>query len=160
MSSRKLIVSALVLAAALAGAAAQARGSDDVQWSVSIGTSAGVPIGPPVYGQYRQPRPVLVPPAPVAVVPVHSHARHAYRQPTRWDHDGDGIPNRRDRVYNPRWDVDGDGIPNRHDRSFDPQHDRDGVPHRFDRDDGMRHDRDGMPNGRDRGDDRGGRWGR
>jgi hypothetical protein len=32
------------------------------------------------------------------------------------DADGDGIPNRRDRVYNPRWDVDGDGVPNRYDR--------------------------------------------
>jgi hypothetical protein len=29
--------------------------------------------------------------------------------------DGDGIPNRQDRVYNPRWDRDGDGIPNRRD---------------------------------------------
>ena len=40
----------------------------------------------------------------------------AYRQPTRWDADGDGIPNRYDRVYNPRWDRDGDGVPNRYDR--------------------------------------------
>jgi len=43
-------------------------------------------------------------------------ARAAYRAPTRWDVDGDGIPNRVDRVYNPRWDVDGDGIPNARDR--------------------------------------------
>jgi hypothetical protein len=43
-------------------------------------------------------------------------ARSGYRAPTRWDVDGDGIPNRYDRVYNPRWDVDGDGIPNRYDR--------------------------------------------
>ena len=38
------------------------------------------------------------------------------QRPTRWDRDGDGIPNRYDRVYNPRWDRDGDGVPNRYDR--------------------------------------------
>ena len=34
----------------------------------------------------------------------------------RWDRDGDGVPTRYDRVYNPRWDRDGDGVPNRYDR--------------------------------------------
>jgi hypothetical protein len=48
------------------------------------------------------------------------------RPPTRWDRDGDGIPNRYDRVYNPRWDRDGDGIPNRYDRHDDTRRGRDG----------------------------------
>ena len=66
----------------------------------------------PVYSApvYRQPQGIYA--------PVRGHY---YRQPTRWDRDGDGIPNRYDRVYNPRWDRDGDGIPNRYDR-----HDGDG----------------------------------
>ncbi len=40
---------------------------------------------------------------------------YGYREPARWDVDDDGIPNRRDRVYNPRWDRDCDGVPNRYD---------------------------------------------
>jgi hypothetical protein len=99
MSSRKLIVVALALTGALGAGLAQARGNDDVQWSVTI----GAPIGVPVYSRpYTQP------------VPVYQH--HRYQRPTRWDRDGDGIPNRYDRVYNPRWDRDGDGIPNWQDR--------------------------------------------
>jgi hypothetical protein len=46
----------------------------------------------------------------------YGHRDRSYREPTRWDRDGDGIPNRYDRVYNPRWDRDGDGVPNRYDR--------------------------------------------
>jgi hypothetical protein len=130
MSSKQLVVSALVLAGALASGAAQARASDDVFWSVTIGSPVGVPV-------YRPPQPVYVRPAPVAVVPVRPYARHGYVQPTRWDHDGDGIPNRRDPVYNPRWDVDGDGIPNRRDPVYTPHRDRDG---------------DGRPNWRERDD--------
>jgi hypothetical protein len=36
---------------------------------------------------------------------------------SRWDRDGDGIPNRRDPTPNgnPRWDRDGDGVANRYD---------------------------------------------
>ena len=53
---------------------------------------------------------------PAFVAPRY-YGHSAYRSaPTRWDRDGDGIPNRYDRVYNPRWDRDGDGIPNRYDR--------------------------------------------
>ena len=57
---------------------------------------------------------------------------------SRWDRDGDGIPNRYDRTPNgnPRWDRDGDGIPNNRDRTPDgnPRWDRDGdgVPNRYD----------------------------
>ena len=66
----------------------------------------------------------------------HSSPRHPqYVQPTRWDHDGDGIRNRHDRLYNPRWDRDGDGIRNRNDPVYNPRWDRDGdgIPNRHDR---------------------------
>ncbi len=155
MSSKQLVVGTLVLAGALASGLAQARGGDDVQWSVTIGTPVGVPVVRQAYPVYTQ---------PVQVVPVQRYPRHAYQQPTRWDRDGDGIPNRYDRVYNPRWDLDGDGIPNRQDRAHNPRWDRDGdgVPNRYDHRDGSRHDRDGdgVPNWQDRNDGFGQRGGR
>jgi hypothetical protein len=131
--TRFAIPAALALAAVLASGVAQARDAD-VQWSVTIGSPAyGLPA--PVYSVpvYRQPAPVY------RHAPAYPVARY-YQQPTRWDVDGDGIPNRHDRLYNPVWDVDGDGIPNRHDR-YDRHdrprwdHDRDGVPNRYDRHD-------------------------
>ena len=98
--SRILIAGALAISGALCAGMAQAR--DDVQWSVTI----GAPV-------YVRPAPVYVQPAPVYVQPAYVyHGYRGYRQPTRWDRDGDGIPNRYDAVYNPRWDRDGDGIPN------------------------------------------------
>jgi len=116
MSRRNILVAALALTGALSAGLAQAQPHDDVQWSVTIGT--------PVYSQpmpvYRQPMPVYVQPAPVYQYGQYGH----YRQPTRWDRDGDGIPNRADRVYNPRWDRDGDGIPNRQDRWDNVRHQR------------------------------------
>jgi hypothetical protein len=129
--TRFAIPAALALAAALGTGVAHARDAD-VQWSVTIGAPA-----------YGRPQPVYAVPVPVyrQPAPIY-HQRPAYplaryQQPTRWDRDGDGIPNRRDRVYNPRWDVDGDGIPNRHDSRGGPRwdHDRDGVPNRNDRHD-------------------------
>lgn len=135
MNSQKSLIALIAVAGALAAGAAQARGSDDVRWSVTIGSPAVAT--PPVY--WHAP-PVVVRHAPPPV-------RVVYQQPTRWDRDGDGIPNRRDRLYNPRWDRDGDGVPNRQDRVYNPQWDRDG---------------DGIPNRRDPRPDqpqRGG-WGR
>ncbi len=139
MNRKTLIVGALAVAGSLAAGLAQARG--DVQWSVTIGGPIGVPVYAqpypvysqpyPVYSQpypvYTQPVPVYSQPAPVYVrpVPVYTQpypqrwrgGQHAqYQEPTRWDRDGDGIPNRRDPVYNPRWDRDGDGVPNRYER--------------------------------------------
>jgi hypothetical protein len=122
MSSKRLLLTALALAGAVTAGAAQAH--DNVQWSVTVGT--------PVYGA---PVPVYTQPAPVygygygygevvPGVPYHHHAH--YQAPTRWDRDGDGIPNRYDRLYNPAWDRDGDGIPNRYDRYDNRRHDRDG----------------------------------
>jgi hypothetical protein len=104
MNAKKLAIVSLAFAGALvAASSAQARGRDDVQFSLSIGSPAWVqPV--PVYG-----------PALVARSYDRRYER-PYQAPTRWDRDGDGIPNRYDRVYNPRWDRDGDGIPNRHDR--------------------------------------------
>ena len=129
--TRFAIPVALALVAALGTGVAQARDAD-VQWSVTIGS--------PAYGRpqpvYTVPVPVYRQPAPVYHQrPVYSAVR--YQQPTRWDRDGDGVPNRQDRLYNPAWDVDGDGIPNRRDARHSPQWDRDGdgVPNRHDRHD-------------------------
>jgi hypothetical protein len=59
------------------------------------------------------------------VVAAPPHDGRLHREPSRWDADGDGVPNRYDRVYNPRWDRDGDGIPNRYDaRPDDPRNGR------------------------------------
>lgn len=137
MNIRTSIIGALALAATLSSGLAQARGGNDVQWSVTIGAPIGVPV-------YSQPYPVYSYPAPVVV--HRPYSRGYYQQPTRWDRDGDGVPNRYDRVYNPRWDRDGDGIPNRYDRRdrYD-RYDRYGGHHR-DR------DHDGIPNWRDRND--------
>lgn len=135
MKSSLAIASAVALACGLGAGSAQARDAD-VRWSVTIG-SPGYPQPAPVYA----PAPVYVPapvyhaPAPVVVYP-RPYRPIRYQPPTHWDHDGDGIPNRRDRLYNPVWDRDGDGIPNRHDR-YDGHRrwdaDRDGTPNRYDR---------------------------
>ena len=121
MMSKKLVVAALGLAGALCAGSAMARGHDDIQWSVTIGSPAGTPgYGSPVYGT-----PVYSAPAPVYGQPVYTAPAYGYRQyqrPTRWDVDGDGIPNRYDRVYNPRWDRDGNGIPDRQQR-YDGRYD-------------------------------------
>jgi hypothetical protein len=114
MNARKLAIVAVAFAGTLAAAAAQAHGRDDVQFSVTIGTPFAAPVRP-----LFAPAPVFVPAPVVRYENRYDHrydARAAYRAPTRWDVDGDGIPNRVDRVYNPRWDVDGDGIPNARDR--------------------------------------------
>jgi hypothetical protein len=130
MSSKKPIAVALILAGVLACGAA--RASTDVHWTVTIGS----PVGVPVY----ESAPVVVRAAPVYVQPAPVYQ---YRAPqyARWDRDGDGIPNHRDRLYNPRWDRDGDGVPNRRDHYDNRRHDRDG---------------DGIPNWQDRHDGRSG----
>lgn len=96
---KNTVIAGLGLVGVLCAGAAAAR-EPDVRWSVTIGSQGHAPV-------YVQPRPVYVEP----VYP----SRH-YQEPTRWDRDGDGIPNRRDRLYNPAWDRDGDGVPNRYDR--------------------------------------------
>jgi len=108
MSKSRLILAALAVAGALGAGAAQAH--DDVQWSVTI----GAPVGVPVYAQ-----PAYTPPPPQYRVVAPAYPEMRYHQPTRWDRDGDGIPNWRDPVYNPRWDRDGDGIPDWRDRHPD-----------------------------------------
>ena len=131
MNRKTFIVGALALTGALAAGMAQARDSGDVQWSVTIGAPIGVPV-------YSQPYPVYTQPAPI--VRYQPYPRGHYAQPTRWDRDGDGVPNRYDRVYNPRWDRDGDGIPNRYERhggyGYGHDRDRDGIPNWQDRNDG------------------------
>ena len=132
MNLRTSIIGALALAATLGAGVAQARGGDELNWSITIGTPIGVPA-------YHQPYPIY---APAPVVVHRPYDGRGYREPTRWDRDGDGIPNRRDRVYNPRWDRDGDGVPNRYDRhpgyadGYGRARDRDGIPDWRDRRDG------------------------
>ena len=143
MNIRKIAIAAALAAAALGSGAAHARG--DVQWSVTVASpelrlpGGGVVYLPPI----PLPRAVVVQPrhdveyrdAPRHDVEYRDAPRHGggYREPRRWDVDGDGIPNRHDRVYNPRWDRDGDGVPNRYDRS--PRGGHDSRDHRGWRDD-------------------------
>ena len=130
--TRLLATATLALTGALGMGAAQAAA--DVSWSVTIGSHGPVFPVPTII----RPAPVWVHPVPVVrPMPVYSApVYHAgYREPSRWDRDGDGIPNQRDRLYNPRWDHDGDGIPNQRDRFDNRRHDRDGdgIPNRHDR---------------------------
>ena len=127
MSSRKLVVGALALAGALSTGLAQARDHNDIQWSVTIGAPIGVPLYSQPYPVYSQPYPVYSQPYPVytqpyVVAPQRYYQPRHYQQPSRWDRDGDGIPNRYDRrdrydrYDQVRNDRDGDGIPNWQDR--------------------------------------------
>ena len=105
MSKSKLFLCvALALTGALGTGVAQA-GTSQVQWSIVI----GMPV-------HLGPVPVQVRPLPVY---RQSAPRSVHLKTARWDRDGDGIPNHRDRLYNPPWDRDGDGIPNRRDRQPD-----------------------------------------
>jgi len=127
--SRFIAVTALALAGVWGAGVAQARPE------IQIPVPAFLPQPPVLHLPHAtvRPVPVYATPAPVYAYPQdHRHYRGEYRgeyrseyrgehrggyqQPTRWDRDGDGVPNRHDRVYNPRWDRDGDGVPNRYDR--------------------------------------------
>lgn len=137
MNLRKISTAAAVLAATLASGAAFARG--DVHWSVTIASpevrlpGGGVVYLPPI----PLPRAVVVQPRHEVEYRDVPRRGVDYREPRHWDVDGDGIPNRHDRVYNPRWDRDGDGIPNRYDRS--PRGGHDHRDHRGWRDDRWDH---------------------
>jgi hypothetical protein len=127
ISSRSLAGAILAIGGALGAGLANAQ-APQVQWSITIGSPIyGRPL--PVYVEprpiYVQPAPVYVRPAPVWVPAAPVLPRQRYVQANRWDRDGDGIPNRYDRVYNPRWDRDGDGVPNWRDRHGN----RDAVRH-------------------------------
>ncbi len=115
MNTRKrAIAGALLLSSLLAASSALA--GPQVHWQVTVESPA-----------IRLPGHVVLPLPPILVprmVVTDPHLRHhrGYREPSRWDVDGDGVPNRHDRVYNPRWDRDGDGTPNRYDpRPNDPR---------------------------------------
>lgn len=159
MNTRKTILALSVLAGALIGSAAQARDAQ-VQWQVTVDAPV---IRLPGHVSLPLP-PLLVPRIVVGnSAPGHDHPNYrqerdagywqpgpqdrgyhdrgyresGYREPRRWDVDGDGVPNRYDRVYNPRWDRDGDGTPNRYDRR--PDNPRDARGGRDDRDRGGYH---------------------
>jgi hypothetical protein len=118
MSIKKLVVAAAVLTATMGAGLAQANERADVQWSITIGDRGEAPVYVAPYPVYRQPAPAYRAYPQNPTYPIYQH-------PTRWDRDGDGIPNRYDPVYNPRWDRDGDGIPNRYDRWDNLRHERD-----------------------------------
>lgn len=128
---------AVATCGALGAATAHARSEApvDVQWSVTIGSPAVMLPAPPRIVQpvvVTAPQPVIVAHAPPVVL---APAPRGYREPTRWDVDGDGIPNRHDRSFNPVWDQNGNGIPDRREFRHRPDGDRDhdGVPNRYDR---------------------------
>jgi hypothetical protein len=128
MNTRKYALALTVLVGSFAAGAAQASGAS-VQWSVDL-------ITPTI----RLPGHVVLPLPPIPgplVVAVQPHRETFYQQPRfgrgsvraydrgYGDADRDGIPDRRDAVYNPRWDRDGDGVPNRYDaRPDDPRYSR------------------------------------
>jgi hypothetical protein len=157
MNTRKYALLLTLLAGSLAAGAAQA-GGPAVQWSVDL-------ITPTI----RLPGHVVLPlpPIPVPRVVVVQPSREAFYQEPRYergpdrgyvrgygDADRDGIPDRRDAVYNPRWDRDGDGVPNRYDaRPDDPRYGRGWHEARRDWRDGRRDWRDDRRE--DRRDDRG-----
>ena len=104
-----LLAGALVCSAAQAQeASVQLRG---VTSHSSLPRHVVLPVPPLIARRVvgNQPEPVWQSP------PSPPRRDWGYRELTRWDVDGDGIPNRYDRVYNPRWDRDGDGVPNRYD---------------------------------------------
>ena len=112
MSKSKVFATVVLALTGTLGVGVAQAGKVDMHWSIMIGTPVVTQAVPMVV----QPLPVYQRSAPIRVRPAPVYQRSAYLQPTRWDHDGDGIPNRHDRLYNPPWDRDGDGIPNRYDR--------------------------------------------
>ena len=84
MNAKKIAIVAVALAGVLGAGFAEARDRSDVQLSVTIGAPGYLPAYGPAVEVYRPAvRPHVVP-----------------QRPTRWDRDGDGIPNRYDRHPN------------------------------------------------------------
>lgn len=117
MSLNRHLATALIAAAgALSAGAAAAH--PDVRWAVSVNAA---PVAVKVasdrgYG--------------VALPVVNRYGYPVYREPTRWDRDADGIPDRYEyhprhhRHFRDRWERCEERAPDR---------DRDGVPDRYDR---------------------------
>ena len=117
----------IVVIGALGSSLVQAH--PGVRWSVSIGVPLQ-PIYSPRFPGYYEPAPVYYEPAPVVVQPYpYFYDRPVqYRDPTRWDRDGDGISYRYEYREQRPWDRDRD-----RDRDWNRDRDRDGVPDRYDR---------------------------
>jgi hypothetical protein len=138
MNTRKFALTLTLLAGTLVASAAQANGPA-VQLSVELFTPT---IRLP--GNVVLPLPPIPLPRMAVMQPsrevIHVEPRYAVsyegnyqggydigpvQHRIRGDADRDGIPDRRDPVYNPRWDRDGDGVPNRYDaRPNDPRYSR------------------------------------
>ncbi|MFO1272854.1 MAG: hypothetical protein U1F50_14470 [Rubrivivax sp.] len=130
MNLKTVVAAMLVTAGALGAGAAQAR--PDVDLVVRIGVPLPLPPLPPLPGIVIRPAPApVVVQAPVYSQPVYQPApvyverdwrdrddRREWRDHGRHDRDGD----REWRHHPTRWDVDGDGVPNQHDRRpYDPR---------------------------------------
>ncbi|MDM4768418.1 hypothetical protein [Pelomonas sp. SE-A7] len=117
---------AVVLSAAAVGllSAGLAQAHPEVRWAVNVAT-------PPVAVQLASDRGhgVAVPVVDRYGRPVYP-AYPVYREPTRWDRDADGIPDRYEshhrhhRHFRDRWERC---------EEREPDRDRDGVPDRYDR---------------------------
>lgn len=101
MNTSKLTLAATLLVGVLSAGLAQARGAVDVQWQVTVATP-----GIHLPGHVVLPLPPILLPR---VVVTQQPPEMVYREPRRWDADGDGIPNHRDPVYNPGWQRDARG---------------------------------------------------
>lgn len=112
--NRHLALALIAAAGALSAGAAAAH--PDVRWAVSVNA-------PPVAVQVASDRGYGV----VALPVVNRYGYPVYREPTRWDRDADGIPDRYE--YRSRHHH------HRHERweRCEPDSDRDGVPDRYDR---------------------------
>jgi PXPV repeat (3 copies) len=112
MNRKHLAALALSLAGTLPAGLAQAHGSVDLQWSVTLGGPIGFYQPQPVYVQrapvYVQTQPVYIAPQPVYVTAQPVYRPYvlypAYRRAGWGDADRDGIPNRYDRHDNRRDD--------------------------------------------------------
>ncbi|HEX6016529.1 MAG TPA: hypothetical protein VFZ28_00360, partial [Burkholderiaceae bacterium] len=133
MSKSKLFVATVLAVTGTLGIGAAQAHESRVNWSISIGVPVPVLPAPILLPAVVRPAPVIVQPAPYRHPAHYDRYAYGYSRPTAWDRDGDGVPNRRDRLFNPVWDRDGDGIPNGRDR-FDNRrhdHDGDGIPNRY-----------------------------
>jgi len=158
MLTKKLLVSALIVAGALTAVATPLTSVAATSFHAELNFAPPTPYYEPVPaprrgylwspghwswnghrhvwvgGHYERVRPGYVYRAPTWV----EHNGRWYHQPSRWDRDGDGIPNAQDRTPNgrgPNWDRDNDGVPNRYDRTPSGaarDRDGDGVPNRYD----------------------------
>ena len=117
--NRRLATLIIAAGAALSSGIAQAH--PDVRWAVNVNA-------PPVAVQVASDRGYGYG-VPVYRPAVDAHRRTEYREPTRWDRDADGIPDRYERHHHRHHHH----HHRHHERCDARDSDRDGVPNRYDR---------------------------